>query len=56
MSERNFIMEHNGTMHFYEQPVRFIPARVEQCLEHYIRSASLLRYSSFYIDLEGMEA
>jgi hypothetical protein len=45
----------NGITQFYLPPTRFIPARAEPHLEHYIRN-ELLYVATHFTDLERMEA
>ena len=45
----------NGITQFYLPPTRFIPARAEQDLKHYIRN-ELLVVAAHCTDLERMEA
>ena len=45
----------NGITQFYLPPTRFIPARAEQDLEHYIRS-ELVNVATHFTDLRRMEA
>ena len=45
----------NGITEFYLPPTRFIPARAEQDLEHYIRN-ELVNVATHFTDLGRMEA
>ena len=45
----------NGITQFYQPPTRFIPARAEQDLEHYIRNV-LVNVATHFTNLGRMEA